>query len=207
MKKFTSDGTGNSSLGASILDLAVNKEGTKIATVDDIGHITIYGVGSNDAHLAPREQFFETDYELVFNVFFSISIYFILLLFTMFYCFSFDVSCCSLIRISYYSALEYDANGFAIDSITELAPHLMRPPKLVKLDRDYLDEDWQKKVPGREVCSYTYFITKLQNKVSTDNFSFYYVFMKSYIFKMRYLYSKIFYFCEKRRFSERRCRR
>ncbi|CAI4222186.1 unnamed protein product [Auanema sp. JU1783] len=63
LKKFTSDTPEGTFTIASILDVAVNPEGTRIATVDDVGRITIYALGTNDSHLAPREQFFHTDYD------------------------------------------------------------------------------------------------------------------------------------------------
>jgi PH-interacting protein/bromodomain and WD repeat domain-containing protein 1/3 len=47
----------------SLFDLAISPDGTLVATVDSLGHLSILGIGKNNAaKTMPNEQFFHTDY-------------------------------------------------------------------------------------------------------------------------------------------------
>ncbi|VDM38223.1 unnamed protein product [Toxocara canis] len=51
-----------------LFDFAISPEGTLVAAVDSHGHLSIFGVGTNQrAKMMPKEQFFHTDYMSVIS--------------------------------------------------------------------------------------------------------------------------------------------
>ncbi|MFH4980022.1 hypothetical protein AB6A40_006731 [Gnathostoma spinigerum] len=95
-----------------LFDFAVSPDGTLVAAVDSYGHLSIYGIGTNQrAKTMPKDQFFHTDYMLLVG----------------------------------------DASGFFLDEETELAPHLMPPPRLVDADGLPYSSEQQRLVPGRDL--------------------------------------------------------
>jgi len=51
-----------------------------------------------------------------------------------------------------YRPLVYDANSYVIDEQMQIAPHLMPAPFLVDIDGNPHPSQYQRLVPGREVC-------------------------------------------------------
>lgn len=46
-----------------IFDIAISPDGTMVASVDSHGHLSVFGIGSNQmAKVMPKEQFLNTDY-------------------------------------------------------------------------------------------------------------------------------------------------
>ncbi|GMT01045.1 hypothetical protein PENTCL1PPCAC_23218 [Pristionchus entomophagus] len=94
---------------AAVFDLSLTKDGTRFAIVDNKGHVSMYGLGTNKKKF-PRQQFFDTD----------------------------------------YSPITLDDRGWAMDVTTELAPHLMPPPRLIDTLLVEYGPEIQALVPGRD---------------------------------------------------------